>query len=652
MHLKPANIQWKQSIPFSLSFNDFYFNTEQSIEDILYVYIDANEIPSRINSVQRNFTIAETGFGTGLNFLLTAQQWLEHSSTQQHLHFISVEKYPLSSQDLKRSLIQHSLPTSITDSLLDQYPILHKGFHRFSFPKERITLTLIFDDAVSCFQSLHASIDAWYLDGFSPSKNPDIWTNDLFESMAKLSHANTTFSTFTSAGIVKRGLTRAGFNVKKRKGFGMKREMLVGTFSGAKTINKTEIKPWFSIPKSDHPKEVTIIGGGLSGCSTAYSLAQRGIKVTLIEKETKLASAGSGNRQGALYAKLPVTPTKQGELHLSGFLYTVNFLKQNDPDNSFWSQCGVAQLATKNSEVIKQRELIENEYYPDTLVQFKTASELTKICGSSVVHDGLFFPDAGWVSPVDFCQFLSNHPNITVIQKDINAIQHTNSRWQLTDSDSKHLHCSHLVICNAELANQFSATEHLPLKAIRGQVSITPENTDLPELKTVICGEGYISPAQDGKYCFGATFDLKGKERDVTASDHNKNLKKLSAALPDFHQAITEKNITLYGRTAFRCSTPDYMPIVGPAPVYDKYVDTFARLRKDKNWRFDDAKASHYPNLYLNTGHGSKGLITCPLAAELLASMICDEPLPMPKNLIDAINPSRFIIKNLIKQAI
>lgn len=650
MITKRPTICWTDETLKSTQFDDIYFNTIDGIKEASYIFLDGNKLPNRMIK-QDLFTIAETGFGTGLNFLNTvyALQKLKEHNTR--LHFISTEKYPLDIKDLEKIYLKWPQFKPITDQVLAQYPSKIKGFHHINLFNGKIRLTLLFGDSTIGYSSLSAQVDAWFLDGFSPSKNPDMWSPELFQQISRLSKLGTTFSTFTSASKIRRGLQSVGFDVSKKSGYGKKREISLGTFID-KGIPTFDTKPWFSLPKSKRPEEVTIIGGGLSGCSTAYSLAQRGIKVTLIEKEAKLASAGSGNRQGALYAKLPVTPTKQGELHLSGFLYTVNFLKLNDPDNSFWSQCGVAQLATKDSEAMKQRELIDNEYYPDTLVQSKTAKELTDICGSSVVHDGLFFPDAGWVSPVDFCQFLSDHPNITVIQRDINAIQHTNNRWQLTDSDSKHLHCSHLVICNAELANQFSVTEHLPLKAIRGQVSITPENTDLPKLKTVICGEGYISPAQNGKYCFGATFDLKGKERDVTASDHNKNLNKLSAALPDFHQSITEQNLSLSGRTAFRCSTPDYMPIVGPAPMYDKYVDTFARLRKDKNWRFDDAKANHYPNLYLNTGHGSKGLITCPIAADLIASMICNEPLPLPKNLIDAINPSRFIIKNLIKQAI
>ncbi len=646
-----ADISWKNNTPYSTSFDDFYFNTEQSFEDSLYVYINANNISERLNAKPKRFTIAETGFGTGLNFLLTAQLWLRKSSNDQKLHYISVEKQPLSHQDLKRTLLKWKSVLPLSIKLLDQYPPLCAGYHRLTFQDERINLTLIFGDALDGYQSLEGSVDAWYLDGFSPSKNPDMWSDKLFTTIARLSHTNTTFSTFTSAGIVRRGLKAVGFEVKKQSGFGKKREMSLGTFI-KNTTPVIEAKPWFSLPKSARPTHVTIIGGGLSGCSTAYSLAQRGIKVTIIEKEKRLATAGSGNRQGALYAKLPVTPTKQGELHLTGFLHTINLLKQTDPTQSFWSQCGVAQLATKENEKIRQQELIDNQHYPTSLVQQKSAAELSAISGTAVSSSGLFFPDAGWVSPVDFCHALANHPNINIVQHDIKLIEHTDQQWTLTNNSSERLHCSHLVICNAELASQFEQTKHLPLKAIRGQVSLTADNADLPKLDTVVCGEGYISPAQEGIFCFGATFDLKGKQRDVTQHDHDKNLTKLADALPEFHHALLKKKAQLSGRTAFRCSTPDYMPVVGPAPVFSDYIDTYARLRKDKNWRFEGATAQHYPNLYVNSGHGSKGLITCPISAELLASMICNEPLPLPKTLIDSVNPARFIIKNLIKRAI
>lgn len=651
MLIRKATINWDEGTPKSTVFNDIYYNTIDGIEEANYVFLQGNNISNRLANSNIH-TIAETGFGTGLNFLNTVQVFQDNTTSENRLHFISAEKFPLDKSVLQKIYKEWPQFKEITDQVLSQYPPQVAGFHRISLLEGKIQLTLMLGDATDCLSKLVASVDAWYLDGFSPSKNPDMWTPELFKEVAAHSiPKQTTLATFTSASKIRNSLQVVGFDIQKRSGFGMKREIVSGLFNEHCSQPKRG-KPWFGIPKTDTPKAVTIIGGGLAGCSTAHALALRGVKVTIIEKAQRLASEGSGNRQGALYAKLPINPTKQGELHLSGFLYSVNFLKQLDPQQTLWSQCGVTQLATTDKEDARQLALINNGHYPSELVLHKSAAELSGITGSKIRNNGLFFPTAGWVSPVEFCKSLTSHPNINVVQDQISSIEYSDNQWLLSNTSGEQHHCTHLILCNAELANQFTETAHLPLKAIRGQVSITQSEAQLTELKTVVCGDGYISPSLNNQFCFGATFDLKGKTLDVTDTDHQKNLVKLSNALPNFHQELISSNTLLDGRTAYRCSTPDYMPIVGPAPIYNDYIDQYAKLRKDKNWRFDNAEAKHHPNLFINTGHGSKGLITCPISAELLASMICNEPLPLPKDLIDAINPSRFIIKNLIKQTI
>ncbi len=651
MTISRADIIWRSATPFSNQYNDAYFNTIDGLNESLHVFLEPNNVDRGSSIFDKTLIIAETGFGSGLNFFQTIKTRAHSHTKMTWLHYIAAEKHPISSSDFQKILSKLKKNLTNQSLVINQYPETPYGFHRLIFPDISTSLTLLFGDATECYSQLLANVDIWYLDGFSPSKNPEMWSPELFREIARLSKPGTTFSTFTSASKVRKGLEAVGFEVRKQPGFGKKREMSLGTFTKDKTPIESD-KPWFGIPETDTPEAVTIIGGGLAGCSTAHSLAQRGVKVTIIEKAQRLASGGSGNRQGALYAKLPISPTKQGELHLSGFLYSVNFLKQLDPQQTLWSQCGVAQLATSDKERSRQQQMLDNGHYPSTLVQHKTALELSDIADSTIKHDGLFFPDAGWVSPIDLCNTLTSHPNIEVIQAQVSDLNFSNGCWALTSNDGDMHHCSHIVLCNAELANQFQETAHLPLKAIRGQVSITPPSASTSPLNTVICGDGYISPALNKRFCFGATFDLKGQNLDITATDHQKNLDKLAHALPSIHKELMEKEITLEGRAAFRCSTPDYMPVVGAAPVYEHFIDNYSKLRQDKNWRFDDAKAKHHPNLFINTGHGSKGLITCPISAELLASMLCNEPLPLPKDLIDAINPSRFIIKNLIKQAI
>lgn len=649
MKVKTAQLNWKDASPFSNTFDDIFFNLQEGDKESLYVFFHGNNLDQKLS--HELITVAETGFGTGLNFLCTACSWLNEETKGRTLNYISVEKFPLQRSDLETALSRWPQYSSSVQELLDQYPLPYSGFHTLSFANGRIKLILMFGDAAECCSKLDAEVDAWYLDGFAPSKNPEMWSPELFEQIGRLSKPGTTFSTFTAAGMVRRGLQAVGFDVRKQKGFGRKREMLVGEFIGEDKPKPSE-KPWFNLPENPKPDSIIVIGGGLAGCSTAYALAKRGIRVTLIEKEAELATGGSGNPQGALYAKLPVKPTNQGELHVTGLLHTLNLLKQENPEQTFWHQSGVVQLATSEKEEQRQQSMIEGDFYPESLVGHKSKEQLADIIGTQPQHSGLYFPEAGWVSPREFCHHLSQHENIKVISTELDSLELNNDHWTLHTRNGEEITTSHVVVCAAEQTKTFEQTEHLPLKTIRGQVSLidVPEGTVTPN--TVVCGEGYISPARGGKLCFGATFDLKGKERNVTDKDHQENLSNLADIIPELAEAISQQSDRLTGRTAFRCSTPDYMPIVGPAPVYNNYLETFAQLRKDRKWDFGDAEPVHHTNLFVNTGHGSKGLITCPISAELIASMICNEPLPLPKDLIDMINPCRFIIKNLIKQAI
>jgi tRNA 5-methylaminomethyl-2-thiouridine biosynthesis bifunctional protein len=233
--LETANIAWQNNQPYSHQFNDVYFSSENGMLETEYVFLAGNQLHNRWQDVNlTHFTIIETGFGTGLNFLCAAQLWLTTAPIEAKLHFISIEKYPLSSQNLKQALALWPALSIVSKPLIDAYQQINLS----SFPqvvtiklRQNIELSFLIDDVTGCLHKIHHQADAWFLDGFAPSKNPDMWQKSLFNQMARLSHANTTFATFTSAGIVRRGLIEAGFIVKKQSGFGKKREMLLGQFN-------------------------------------------------------------------------------------------------------------------------------------------------------------------------------------------------------------------------------------------------------------------------------------------------------------------------------------------------------------------------------------------------------------------------------------
>ncbi|MDI1362456.1 tRNA (5-methylaminomethyl-2-thiouridine)(34)-methyltransferase MnmD [Methylotenera sp.] len=228
-----ANIEWRDGQPFASNFQDVYFSSDNGLLETDYVFLQGNHLAERwLDSELQTFNIAETGFGSGLNFLCAVNTWLSTSPENAKLHYMSAEKYPLSLHDISTALNLWPQLKTVSEPLLAQYKNLISGSNTISLYDNRVQLSLLIGDATACFSKVTSQVDAWFLDGFAPAKNPDMWQIELFQQMARLSNATTTFATFTSAGDVRRGLTNIGFNVRKRIGFGKKREMLVGNFVG------------------------------------------------------------------------------------------------------------------------------------------------------------------------------------------------------------------------------------------------------------------------------------------------------------------------------------------------------------------------------------------------------------------------------------
>ncbi len=218
--------------PRSKEFDDVYFSAADGLAETRFVFLEKNNLPEAFSGQER-FTIFETGFGTGLNFLAAWTLFQEHREGEQSLHFISVEKYPLSGQEIEKYLqpFADEFPEHL-QKLIECYPErLSQGRHEIELG-EAVHLSLIIGDVNEVMMEVADQVDCWFLDGFKPSSNPEMWSEALFSNMARLSKTGASFATFTAAGFVKRGLRAAGFEVQKVRGFGTKRDMLIGQFSG------------------------------------------------------------------------------------------------------------------------------------------------------------------------------------------------------------------------------------------------------------------------------------------------------------------------------------------------------------------------------------------------------------------------------------
>lgn len=628
MQTNNAELRWQDGQPVSQQFDDVYFSRDSGLAETHHVFIHHNQLEQRWQNLQSShFTIAETGFGTGLNFLCAWDLWLKLAPANAHLHFVSCEKHPLKADDLKQALeFWPSLKTP-GSQLIEQYHSLPSGMHRLVFEQGRVVLTLLIGDASNMLSQLHASVDAWFLDGFAPAKNPDMWQPALYAQMARLSHQNTSFATFTSAGAVRRGLQEAGFKVEKVAGFGSKREMLCGSFASGQT------------PELHTPAKALVIGGGIAGCASSHALASRGWQVTLIERHAGIAAEASGNPAGMLYPRLAMQETVMSRLALSGFLYNMRLLKILGLAPGDYSQCGLLQLAFDAREA-ERCKAISNLGLPTDIVQGLDANEASRIAGIPLTKNALYFPHAGWVKPPAFCEALSRHPNLQLkLSKQVIRIEKSLGLWQAWDGETLLDEAPVLILATANDSLHFNQAAHLPLQPVRGQISVAPASAFSQQLKTVLCTDGYISPAINGNHCMGATFSPDDTALDIRHEDHLSNLKMLGKMSAGLQQGFKPED--LRGRAALRVATADYLPLVGALMDADA-------LRLNPPRHYSKTPALPYlEGLYINTGHGSKGITQAAFCAEILASAICGEPLPADSKVVAALDPNRFLLRKL-----
>ena len=679
--IKHAQLNWSdQSEPYSTMFDDIYFNNNQGHCESQYVFFEGNHLALRwVNFKQKQFCIVETGFGSGLNFLNSAQQFINFKKNNiekplQRLHFISFEKYPLTSNDIQLSLKKLPQFSNLLESLVVQYPMPLLGCHRLFFDGGNIILDLWFGDIneqIDNLSNTHNGIaDAWYLDGFNPSTNPDMWHLALFKKMGALSNPQATLATFTAAGFVRRALNESGFIMQKRKGYGKKREMLVGYIPEANPIdNHVAFSTGTTRATPNQADDIAIIGGGIAGLCSALALAKRDHKVTVYCAESTLGTGASGNLQGALYPLLNGQHDALGQLFSNAYQFALNFYHEVNQHHPFSHQFnGLIQLAYDSSST-KKLQKIKEAGLPEQLVHWIDTNSTNQLAGLEIDHPALYYPRAGWLSPRQLinslAQLLAEYDNVTIHcnhhieQISYNQHANDNEQWILkrkptsisknappentldislqtnpeqsqtenvTENTDTFKHQTLVIAAGFDSLN-FQQCRAVPLSAARGQVSHIDSTPELTALKRTLCHEGYLTPAIAAQHCMGATFkrhDSDTAYRETEQKDNHQKLKK----------CITDKtwvdNIVLndQAHTAIRCTTRDHFPYVGELSDYDSLKKSY-----DMNESATYPIAS-LPNAYLLTGLGSRGLCSAPLLAEILASKINKESLPVA-NYID-----------------
>lgn len=698
--IKTAEITWRDcKVPVSETFDDPYFSIDNGLEESRYVFLRHNQIPNRWHRHSGSFTVVETGFGTGLNFLATWQAFEQHrQQTQQsdlQLHFISIEKYPLTKHQLQQALAAWPELQPWAEQLCHDYNDPISGVRHLNWPQSGVSLTLYFMDVAEAIEQISAPVHAWYLDGFAPSKNPDMWSESLFKGITRLSqqtlhhskiapvgdddtklvrdNALTTVATFTAAGFVRRALKGCGFKISKTAGFGRKRDMLTGFYQQCQGPHLLTSRYWIDqYPQSQQsnytqkPPRTVVIGGGLAGCHSASTLASSGHKVTVIDP-LGIAGGASGNPQGGLYVKLAAhEQATHTEFYRQAYEYSLQQVEQDlgvgDSNNTKWQQCGVLQLAYNEKEQRRQQQFIDIKQPPSNFVEQMDSLNCQQFTGSKDIAPGLFFGGAGWVDPRAWCHALmtptstsSEHCRSLEQSSDIelrlaaltSLTRLKNNKWRITLDNDEQLDADHIIFASAWSTQDLLPHVYLPGKKIRGQLTYC-DPAAAPNLTTVLCGQHYAAPANEGILCIGATYDQSSNNPELCEQDQQANIQHWDEFGEAWH-ALTNQQHVIGGRVGFRSTTPDYLPMVGPCIDTEAFIKRFYSLAKNAK-RWPNETLPVIEGLWINMGHGSRGLASTALSAAILTAQINKSALPCPLAIAEALQPVRFIIRDTIRR--
>ena len=614
--IQTADLDWQCvdgiEVPISKQFGDVYFSKDNGLLETRHVFLNGNDLEIRLGALRdfEYFCVGETGFGTGLNILALWQLWQQvRPDNHSHLHVISVEKFPLSKQDLIRALAVWSELKGFSQQLIEQYPLPIAGCHRLNFPEARFSIDLWLGDAHDVFPVIAKthSVNAWFLDGFAPSCNPDMWEANVLNNLIRLSDIGTTFASFSVAGVLKRGLTQHGITISRPRGFGHKREMLKAIWNSPETIaeQSQELQLHNHSRSTDHfdQRQIAIIGAGIAGLSCAWGLAQRGHQVTIYEQSAPLSGA-SGNPLALLNPKL--SPIEQSSEHLMTLAW--QFALNHYQHFSAFRPIAVQQLAQKNPD-----ELLNLAFeYPHDLLKAQTAEQLDL----QTQFKSLQLTQAGSIYPQQLKDQILEHPLIQLKHASVQSIAKTHTP-QLTLVDYQQTTLGsfdHVIVCCAKDSQHFF--ENFPvLKPIRGQVSWLNNSQHKLNPKHAYSYGGYCMQLDDQQLILGASFYPNRDDTEVLAEDHVHNYDLIHSVFPQYAERLAPVD-EWHGRASVRAQSLDYFPLLGKVET-DKEIYTFSGL-------------------------GSKGFLFAPLCSEVLIAMILNEACPVPEALLRKLDVKRF----------
>ncbi|MEO9899639.1 FAD-dependent 5-carboxymethylaminomethyl-2-thiouridine(34) oxidoreductase MnmC [Nisaea sp.] len=628
-----ADMAWKEGdSPFSGRFGDVYFSADDGLAESRHVFLKGNGLPLAWAG-RSDFTIAETGFGTGLNFCAVVQLWLEIRPRGGLLHYVSVEGYPLSADECFRALARWPELGAIAGALRQRYPKPVPGMHRIHFQEWGVVLTLAIGEVGAMLSGLHGRIDAWFLDGFAPSKNPEMWRDEVLSEVARLAVPGGSLATFTAAGAVRRSLATLGFEICKVPGFGRKREMVVARKLPSLPDSRASLSARaVTVRERSRLDRVAIVGGGIAGASLVRALRRRGIDPVLYDGAGQCAGA-SGNAFALVTPRMDAGDSAVARFFAAAYRYAI---AQYD-EGAGWDPCGVMVMLEDEDTLLRARKAQGFTWQPAASGNLLDRSQASQEAGIELGCPGLFYRSAGLLQPTRLIRDWIG--STTIIETDIDRVLRTARGYSLLDSNGGQAGEADVVFLAAGDGNRrFAETHWIPLTPVRGQVSEAPATGAGRALKCALSWSGYLSPVRDGRHMLGATNDRTNRIGGdwgwaVLEEDHRHNHGNMPESLAHL---VDKPDAAWSGRARLRSATPDRVPLFGAVPDVASLADAFRRPAGRGYVTFPEG------DLLILGGLGSRGFVTAPLAAELLVARLLGEVWPVEQSLGITGDPARF----------
>ncbi len=630
--------------PRSPAFDDRYHGLLGAFGQARQVFLAGNDLPARWQG-RDAFTVLETGFGLGNNFLATWAAWRADPRRPRRLRFVSIEKHPLRGDDLRRALADSPEP-ALAAALCDAWPPLTPDLHLLSFDDGAVELLLALGDATGQLRGLVLQADAFYLDGFSPARNPQMWSADLFKALGRLAAPGATAATWSAARAVRDGLRGAGFDWRSAPGSGGKYDITLATFAP-----RVAPRPPVARALAATPRRVAIVGGGLAGAACAQALARAGLPCVVFDRHPEPASAASGNVAGLFHGIFHPDDGVHARTHRAAALLASRTYARAIARGVPGAVAGLLRLTPEHADAAPLQAALDASGLPADWLQAWSAAQVQAAGGPACA--AWFHPGGGWISPAALVRDWLAADGIAwrgataVARMELGA-----GGWRLFDAHGALLD----EVCAVVLANAADATalwaravdaggESLAVDASwiappttnRGQVSVVAAGT--PGLRAPalpIAGSGYALALPDGAVMCGATTAPGDLDPALRAADHAHNLRQLAAITGSTLDVDVIDSVQ--GRVGWRANTGDRLPLVGAVPLRPEAGA--ALPDQPRHW-------PRVPGLFVAAALGSRGITWAPLVGRLVASWITGAPWPLPADLVDALDPARFATRKV-----